>query len=412
MADITLGQRIAEQRKRLNLSQEAFGEKMGVSRQAISKWEADGAVPEIDKLIAMSRLFGVSVGWLLGLEEDRQPPREETFSEKQLEILEELLKSHRPPQPVPQSRVPWILSAVGICAALILGTVALSRTNRFPDYSSQLSNLSSNYSYVQGQLGSLAGKLEELAQGERLLSQYDFHGEALPDLSGIRLSLSATPRNWQAEDRAELSVRKNGTQILLVECAFTGGAATAQWELPGDEGIYSYCFILHHADGSQEQEMLDNLTLSAQEPAAVLKLDWQGELGWSWDTWAQTLEINHVFVHVAPPVLLRYGEPLTWERVELAFWVDGEEQLTLDLLEKLGGPSGSEYVSGDTWAAESIGGYLSGGFWPKEIRLKLSEGSRVEVILTAVFNESAAFRETVKVFHIRGGQIEEYAPAA
>ena len=45
MDDMTMGRRIAEQRKRIGLSQEALGEKMGVSRQAISKWEADGAVP-------------------------------------------------------------------------------------------------------------------------------------------------------------------------------------------------------------------------------------------------------------------------------------------------------------------------------------------------------------------------------
>ena len=70
MSERTLGQRIAERRKMLSLSQEAFGEKMGVSRQAASKWEADGAVPEIDKLIHMSKLFGVSVGWLLGVEAD------------------------------------------------------------------------------------------------------------------------------------------------------------------------------------------------------------------------------------------------------------------------------------------------------------------------------------------------------
>ena len=67
MPDLTLGQRISECRRKMNLSQEALGEKVGVSRQAISKWEADGAVPEIDKLIALSRLFGVSIGWLLGL---------------------------------------------------------------------------------------------------------------------------------------------------------------------------------------------------------------------------------------------------------------------------------------------------------------------------------------------------------
>ena len=41
MDDMTLGRRIAGERKKLGLSQEALGEKMGVSRQAISKWEAE-----------------------------------------------------------------------------------------------------------------------------------------------------------------------------------------------------------------------------------------------------------------------------------------------------------------------------------------------------------------------------------
>lgn len=66
---MTLGQRIQEHRLRLGLSQAGLGEKLGVSRQAISKWEADGAVPEVDKLIALSRLFGVSLHDLLQVEE-------------------------------------------------------------------------------------------------------------------------------------------------------------------------------------------------------------------------------------------------------------------------------------------------------------------------------------------------------
>ena len=58
---MTIGQRIAELRRQNNLSQEALGEALGVTRQSISKWESDGALPEIEKLVAMSRLFGVSV---------------------------------------------------------------------------------------------------------------------------------------------------------------------------------------------------------------------------------------------------------------------------------------------------------------------------------------------------------------
>lgn len=73
---MTLGQRIQQHRKAKQLSQEALGEAMGVSRQAISKWESDATIPELDKLIALSRLFDIPVGQLLGTEEAPavQPP--------------------------------------------------------------------------------------------------------------------------------------------------------------------------------------------------------------------------------------------------------------------------------------------------------------------------------------------------
>ena len=44
MEELTIGQRIAVKRRELGLSQIALGEKMGVSRQSISKWEADAAI--------------------------------------------------------------------------------------------------------------------------------------------------------------------------------------------------------------------------------------------------------------------------------------------------------------------------------------------------------------------------------
>lgn len=65
---MTLGQRIQEGRTALGLSQEGLGEKLGVSRQAVSKWEADAAVPDTDKLIALSKLFGMSLNELLQVE--------------------------------------------------------------------------------------------------------------------------------------------------------------------------------------------------------------------------------------------------------------------------------------------------------------------------------------------------------
>ncbi len=76
---MTLGQRIQAGRTALELSQEGLGEKLGVSRQAVSKWEADGAVPDTDKLIALAKLFGMTLNELLQVEEPPAKPEAESM---------------------------------------------------------------------------------------------------------------------------------------------------------------------------------------------------------------------------------------------------------------------------------------------------------------------------------------------
>ncbi|MCX4312365.1 MAG: helix-turn-helix transcriptional regulator [Clostridia bacterium] len=62
---MTLGEKIAKARKENNITQEQLADLLGVSRQAVGKWESDVSYPEIDKLIRMSKLFGVSLDYLL-----------------------------------------------------------------------------------------------------------------------------------------------------------------------------------------------------------------------------------------------------------------------------------------------------------------------------------------------------------
>ena len=88
---MTTGQRIAAKRRELDLSQEGLGEALGVSRQSIYKWESDSSLPDVDKLVALSRLFHVSVGWLLGVEEDQEERISDDLSPAQLKRVEEIL---------------------------------------------------------------------------------------------------------------------------------------------------------------------------------------------------------------------------------------------------------------------------------------------------------------------------------
>ena len=60
-----LADKIIMLRKKNGLTQEEFAEKMNVSRQAISKWESGQSIPDLDKILKISTLFGMTTDYLL-----------------------------------------------------------------------------------------------------------------------------------------------------------------------------------------------------------------------------------------------------------------------------------------------------------------------------------------------------------
>ena len=67
---MTIGEKIAQLRTEINISQEELAEKIDVSRQSISKWEMNQAMPQIDKILALCELFNISADELLRNEID------------------------------------------------------------------------------------------------------------------------------------------------------------------------------------------------------------------------------------------------------------------------------------------------------------------------------------------------------
>lgn len=70
---MTLGESIYYYRKKAGLSQEALAEQVGVSRQAVSRWELDDATPEVGKLKILAEAFRITVDQLLSGEEPKEP---------------------------------------------------------------------------------------------------------------------------------------------------------------------------------------------------------------------------------------------------------------------------------------------------------------------------------------------------
>ena len=66
---MTTGQKIAALRRERGMTQDALAEALSVTRQAVSKWEADAALPETGKLLPLARLLGCTADYLLGSSE-------------------------------------------------------------------------------------------------------------------------------------------------------------------------------------------------------------------------------------------------------------------------------------------------------------------------------------------------------
>ena len=179
---MTLGQHIQELRKQRGMSQEALGEALGVSRQAVSKWEGDNGIPELDTLIAMSRLFEVTVGLLLGIEESIEH-KEAATDDVGVDKIESVLRRY-----VEQAtknderswfaRWGWIVATVSILTmAFIVMCVqigSLRSTVRL--LHSDLSNLQVNVSNNQNNLpGQIRNTIYDvLAEEAELLSTFEW----------------------------------------------------------------------------------------------------------------------------------------------------------------------------------------------------------------------------------------------
>lgn len=111
---MSLGERICKLRTEKNLSQGDLADTLEVSRQSISKWETNGSVPELDKLVKLSEIFDVSLDELITGKERAEQPVAAPHAE----------------QPVAQQAEPQVIYIEkpikpSITAAQILGIVLL-----------------------------------------------------------------------------------------------------------------------------------------------------------------------------------------------------------------------------------------------------------------------------------------------
>ena len=88
MMNQTLGSRIAELRRKKNMTQEELAAELGVTAQAVSKWENEHSCPDITLLPQLARLFGVTIDELLG---NQNQPETTLLPEEQRKPLKDMI---------------------------------------------------------------------------------------------------------------------------------------------------------------------------------------------------------------------------------------------------------------------------------------------------------------------------------
>lgn len=223
---MTLGQNLQAARKAKGLSQETLAERIGVSRQALGKWEKDTALPGLDNLQAAAQVLGVSVDTLLGTGCADPAPA------VTLDAMRDLLAARDAEQ---RRRRLWgLLGAAGAIVAVLLLVVQNMA------YQRKMQSLTDSYANLQQQLSSttaaLTARMDELQDAVRQgkSTVMDWHWIPLDKLhkdvqnSWMPVLVQVTPSESTAGMTARLSVTYGDTTGLYDMDELPGSCYQAQ----------------------------------------------------------------------------------------------------------------------------------------------------------------------------------------
>ena len=225
---MTLGQNIQTARRAKGLSQEALAERIGVSRQALGKWEKDTALPGLDNLQVLAAELGAGVDALLGAEQADPAAPAVT-----LDALRDLLAA----RDAEEKRRRRLWGCAGGAAVVILAGLLAAVAWQ---YERQIAALNQNYAAIQSsyaaQQAELSAQISELQDAVRMGEATVLDWRGLPadklhrdaDKSWMPVQVQVTPRTVQDGMTARLAVRSGDDTQLYDMTAASDGSFAAQ----------------------------------------------------------------------------------------------------------------------------------------------------------------------------------------
>ena len=266
---MTLGQNIQNARRAQGLSQEALAEKIGVSRQALGKWEKDTALPGLDNLQAAAQVLGVSVDTLLGTEAAGPAPA------VTLDAMRDLLAARDAEQR--KHRRLWGLLGAAAAVVVVLLLVVQNLA-----YQRKMQSLTDSYAMLQSQLSSttadLSTRMDELQDAVRQGKSTVLEWRWVPvdklhrdvQSSWMPVMVQVTPSESTTGMTARLSVTYGDTTELHDMDVLAGDIYQAQLVFTVGQ-TYDLTIQWTAADGAVANEKLGTVDFTATQTEPELE---------------------------------------------------------------------------------------------------------------------------------------------
>lgn len=322
---MTLGQNIQTARKAKGISQEALAEKIGVSRQALGKWEKDTALPGVDNLQALAKELGVSVDALLGCAAPDTAAPAVT-----LNALRDLLDA-RDAEACRRRRGAWLAAAAAAAVLLAVGGGMAARLQ------TRLDGLAGQYGYLSSEVSrtnsDLSARMQELQnavrQGESTVLDWGWHPLAsLQDDGKMPVEVYVKPRTEQQGAAVTLCVTNGSDTALYAMQRGQDGVYTAQELVFALGQNYALSVQWTNPDGTTVNENLDTVpfTKDCVEPEILMVQT----SGMSDHYRVETVNGEQRLTLEVYPIALEVCAPgwMQIDAVEAQLWQDGADEPT------------------------------------------------------------------------------------
>lgn len=272
-----IGKGIAEKRKQAGLSQEELARRLGLTRQAVSRWESGAALPTVDNLVELARVLEVSVDELLQL------TREEKQAGLSAESVGLLLDEQAGRQEKRMKRLTWALAAAAgvLVLGIVISALISNRQVRRLESSmqSRIGALNADVSQMSNRISSeVAGAVEDaLASGRSELADKGERGmEYDPKTQTVNVQVFAYPIKLEEQTGAQFYAVCSGEKITVPAAQVESGfEATLPIPVSEDTDYFSAdVYLIWTQDGQTLTEKVCGVSRYMDEIRPSINIMW------------------------------------------------------------------------------------------------------------------------------------------